>query len=130
MNYDFTLNGWDSFVRADWQYESPTKAFDNPVDQALSRDLERQINLWNASFGFVTESGLGVTFWGRNLFEDEFITTAFPVGGAARLDLGIPEPAAHLWRDRAQDLLTRRSRRMRAPLAHGRGRFSFRPCAP
>jgi len=78
VNYDFTLNGWDSFVRADWQYESPTNAFDDPSDQALSRDLQREINLWNASFGFVTDSGLGVTFWGRNLFEDEFITTAFP----------------------------------------------------
>ncbi|MEL6661263.1 MAG: TonB-dependent receptor, partial [Bacteroidota bacterium] len=68
--------------RADWQYESDSAFFDggptaaNNVlfDDAFGRD----VNNVNASLGFTSEGGLGVTVWGRNIFEHERITTAFP----------------------------------------------------
>lgn len=80
FNYDFTVANWDSFLRADWQYESNTDFFDDDANQALldSVGYTREVNLVNASLGFVSENGLGVTLWSRNLFDDERITTAFP----------------------------------------------------
>ncbi|MEL6826670.1 MAG: TonB-dependent receptor [Pseudomonadota bacterium] len=80
FNYDFTVANWDSFIRADWQYASNTDFFDDAANQALldSVGYTREVNNVNASLGFVSENGLGVTFWSRNLFDDERITTAFP----------------------------------------------------
>jgi len=80
FNYDFALGNWDSFVRADWQYESDTDFFDSPTNQALldSVGYSREVDLVNASLGFESEDGLGITFWSRNLFDQERITTAFP----------------------------------------------------
>ena len=40
--------------------------------------FSREVNEANASIGFVSENGLGVTLWTRNLFDEERITTAFP----------------------------------------------------
>lgn len=80
FNYDFSVANWDSFLRADWQYESNTDFFDDPANQALLESVgySREVNLVNASLGFVSENGLGVTLWSRNLFDDQRITTAFP----------------------------------------------------
>lgn len=79
-NYDFVLNGWDAFVRGDWQHEGESDYFDDPVNQALvdAAGFTREADLINASAGIVTENGLGVTIWGRNIFGEEYITTAFP----------------------------------------------------
>lgn len=80
FNYDFALGNWDSFVRADWQYESDTDFFDDPTNQALLESVgySREVDLVNASLGFESETGLGITFWSRNLFDQERVTTAFP----------------------------------------------------
>jgi iron complex outermembrane recepter protein len=75
--YSFDVNSLASFVRVDWQYESETDYFDDPANQALINDTHK-ISTWNASAGFTTENGLGVTVWGRNIFDDEYITVAFP----------------------------------------------------
>ena len=75
--YSFTVNSLDSFIRADWQYESPSDYFDDPQDQALI-DMEKEVSTVNASAGFTTQDGLSVTLWGRNIFDDEYITVAFP----------------------------------------------------
>ncbi|MEM1106956.1 MAG: TonB-dependent receptor [Pseudomonadota bacterium] len=72
----------DAFVRADWQYESDSAFFDGGptadnnilFDDAFGRD----VNNVNASAGITTEGGLGVTVWGRNIFNHERVTTAFP----------------------------------------------------
>ena len=79
-NYDFTFNGWDSFVRADWQYASDNDFFDDPGNNALiaTTNFDRKVSLINGSIGFVTDSGLGVSIWGRNIFDETYITTAFP----------------------------------------------------
>ena len=75
--YTFLLAGMDSFVRGDWQYEGPSAYFDDPANQALIGE-EREYSLFNASAGFTTEGGLSVTVWGRNIFDEEYITVAFP----------------------------------------------------
>jgi outer membrane receptor protein involved in Fe transport len=81
--YEFQpLNAWDAFVRADWQYESDSDFGDGgdsaAINQALEGLYDREVNNINASLGFVSENGLGITLWGRNIFDHEYITTAFP----------------------------------------------------
>ena len=81
--YDFNLGQFDAFVRADWQYESETDFFDaveagsDNFDAQAALGFGREINTVNASTGLVTPGGLGITLWGRNIFDDEYITTAF-----------------------------------------------------
>lgn len=97
-NYEFTFRNLDSFVRGDWQYQEETDFFDNPANQALLETVgySSEVNLINASAGFVTENGLGVSIWGRNIFDDEFITTAFPSVAQAGSLSGYPnQPATY-----------------------------------
>jgi len=75
--YTFQFEGLDAYIRGDWQYEGPSKYFDDPADQALIGE-EREYNLFNASIGFQSDSGIDVTFWGRNIFDEKFVTVAFP----------------------------------------------------
>jgi len=82
--YSFDVKNLAAFVRADWQYESPVAYFDAVGTGFIGTDnnallgYEKEISTINASAGFTTEGGLGVTFWGRNIFDDQYITTAFP----------------------------------------------------
>jgi len=93
--YEWTLgNGWNAFVRADWQYESDNEFFDGgptaPNNILFDDAFTREVDQWNASLGFTTEGGLGVTVWGRNIFEHERITTAFPSVAQAGSISGYP----------------------------------------
>ncbi|MGA1343939.1 MAG: TonB-dependent receptor domain-containing protein, partial [Hyphomonas sp.] len=94
--YTFDVGGLASFVRADWQYESPVAYFDaigtgfTGTDNQALIGTEKEISTFNASAGFETEGGLGVTFWGRNIFDDEYITTAFPGVAQAGTISGYP----------------------------------------
>lgn len=97
-NYEFTFRNLDSFVRGDWQYEEASDFFDDPANQALLETVgyTSEVNLFNASAGFVTETGLGVSIWGRNIFDDETITTAFPSVAQAGSLSGYPnQPATY-----------------------------------
>ncbi|MBR9835986.1 MAG: TonB-dependent receptor, partial [Alphaproteobacteria bacterium] len=97
-NYEFTFRNLDSFVRGDWQYEEASDFFDDPANQALLETVgyTSEVNLFNASAGFVTETGLGVSVWGRNIFDDETITTAFPSVAQAGSLSGYPnQPATY-----------------------------------
>jgi len=87
--YFFNVAGLDSFVRADWQYESPTRYFDDPANQALI-GIEKEVNLFNASAGIEMDNGLAVQVWARNLTNDEFITVAFPAVAQAGSISGYP----------------------------------------
>lgn len=91
-DYAFTFKGMDSYVRADWQFAEDTAFFDDPANNALigTGDYDREVNLVNASAGFVTANGVGVTIWGRNVFNDEAITTAFPSVAQAGSISGYP----------------------------------------
>lgn len=82
-NYEFSLNGWDWFVRGDWQYQTEIDLRDDPVQQAAIDDIPTEFNIINASLGFATEGGIGVSVWGRNILEEEFIFGAFPTTAQA-----------------------------------------------
>ncbi|MFN3214350.1 MAG: TonB-dependent receptor [Henriciella sp.] len=90
--YNFGLNeNWGGFFRADWQYEEDTDFYpvSSPEPRALlnATGFTREINLFNASLGFESAGGLGVTLWGRNLFDDEHLITTFPgVAQSGRFD--------------------------------------------
>ena len=71
------MKNYDAFIRGDWQYESESDYFDEPANQALIND-QKKVSTFNASAGLTTESGLSFTLWGRNIFNDEYITVAFP----------------------------------------------------
>ena len=93
--YEFdTVANWEGFFRADWQYESDTDFGDGgstaPINAALEGLYDREVNSVNASLGFVSENGLGITFWGRNIFDHEYITTAFPGVAQAGTWTGYP----------------------------------------
>ena len=87
--YFFDVAGWEAYVRGDWQYESPVDHFDSPADQALIGE-QKEVNTFNASTGFTNENGLGVTVWVRNVFNDEYITTAFPAVAQEGSIMGYP----------------------------------------
>lgn len=99
-NFDLT-NTWGGFVRADWQHESDRDFFDggdlDPQNAILdAAGITREVNTFNASLGFTNDNGLGVTFWGRNIFDDEYITTAFPGVAQEGIISGYPvEPATY-----------------------------------
>ncbi|KCZ97417.1 outer membrane receptor (OMR) family protein [Hyphomonas polymorpha PS728] len=87
--YFFDVAGWDAYVRGDWQYESAVDHFDSDAEQAAFGE-QKKVNTFNASTGFTNESGLGVTLWVRNVFNDEYITTAFPAVAQAGSYMGYP----------------------------------------
>lgn len=80
FNYDFSIKNWDSYVRADWQYSADTDFFDDPANQALLESVgySREVNEINASAGFENDHGLSLSFWARNLLDEQRITTSFP----------------------------------------------------
>ena len=74
-SYDWTLsNGWDAYVRADYQYESKAYTSDDTTDERQSK----QVDVVNASFGIQTPGGLRMSVWGRNIFDDEYLIESFP----------------------------------------------------
>lgn len=94
--YEFGVleTDWDGFFRADWQYEADTDFGDGgdaaPINAALEGLYDREVNSVNASLGFTSANGLGITLWGRNIFDHEYITTAFPGVAQAGTWTGYP----------------------------------------
>ncbi len=76
--HDFA-NGNQAFARVEYLYESDVQALENIPASIASR----QVNLLNASVGFVTESQFEVTVWGRNLTDDGYLLSGFPSVGQA-----------------------------------------------
>ena len=62
----------DAFIRADYQYEDEIQVVDNIP--GVTRDTSNV----NASFGVSMDNGLDLRFWGRNIFNHETLTSAFP----------------------------------------------------
>ena len=60
------------FIRADYQYEDEVQVVDNIAG------VTRETSNLNAALGFSLDSGLALRFWGRNLLNDESLTSAFP----------------------------------------------------
>lgn len=95
INYDFTIGDHDAYVRADWQYSSPTAYTDNPALQSLI-GFERKSNIVNMSAGINFENGTSISVWGRNIFDEQFITGAFPSIAQSGSVSGFPnQPATY-----------------------------------
>jgi iron complex outermembrane receptor protein len=93
--YTFNFEGLDGFVRGDWQHEGPATYRDDPAEQAIIGQ-ERKYDLFNASLGFTSESGISLTFWGRNIFDEEYIMAAFPAVAQLGSFSGYPnQPATY-----------------------------------
>ena len=71
--YEFDLTDKiEAFIRADYQYEDEIQVVDNIPG------VTRDTSIVNASLGLSLDSGLDIRFWGRNLFDHETLTSAFP----------------------------------------------------
>jgi len=70
-NHDFD-GGTYGYIRGDYLYESNVQTNENIPG------IMRQVNTANASMGLAFENGLGLQLFARNLFNDEYFTTAFP----------------------------------------------------
>ncbi|MGB0906369.1 MAG: TonB-dependent receptor [Maricaulaceae bacterium] len=75
-------NGTEGFLRGDFQYESPTQIVDNIVTVTNSAGqtskVEREVKTFNAAAGVSFENGVSLQLWGRNIFNDEYLLSAFP----------------------------------------------------
>lgn len=80
-NHDFA-NGMSGYLRGDFQYESPVQIVDgiptitNSAGQTSA--LEREVKTVNASMGLDLDNGVELSIWARNLFNDEYLLSAFP----------------------------------------------------
>ncbi len=75
-------NGMDGFVRGDFQYESNVAIAEGLPTATTSGgrtfDIEREVKTVNASAGMNFDNGVGVQFWARNLFNDQYLQQVFP----------------------------------------------------
>ena len=98
--YNFELNdNWSGYVRGDWQHVGDTEFFDdaanNPTSILLSQtDFSREIDTLNGSIGFESADGLAVSIWGRNMLDNQYISTAFPSVAQAGSVSGYPSQPA------------------------------------
>ncbi len=86
--YTQPMEWGEVFLRADWQYESETQVIDNVPEDVASRE----VNQFNASLGVNWDGGVELLVWSRNLFNDEYYTTAFPTTLQANSYSAYPNP--------------------------------------
>ena len=92
-SYDFVLpNGWNTYIRGDYQYESDAFLSDERGTDTITRD----VNVFNASVGTELANGMKISFWGRNLLDDEYLIEAFPSVAQAGSQTAYPnQPATY-----------------------------------
>mgnify|MGYP000666354703 FL=1 len=70
------------YVRGDFQYESPVQIVDGiPTvtnSAGVTSAVEREVKTFNASMGLDLDNGVELSVWARNLFNDEYLLSAFP----------------------------------------------------
>ena len=80
ITWNWNLNGYDGYIRLGHLYASEANLLEDPraqaVIEATGNGLKKQ-NTLNISAGIETDK-LSVMFYGRNINDDEFLTTAFP----------------------------------------------------
>jgi len=84
--YSFTMGNADGFVRADYLYEDKVPVISN-VPGILAT---REVSTINASAGLAWDNGFELMLWGRNLNNDEYLTSAFPAVAQAGSFSGYP----------------------------------------
>ena len=79
ITWNYNVSGWDSFLRVSHLYSSEAKLLENPVHQALlvaqGNGFRKQDTL-NFTAGFEKDN-ISITLWGKNINDDEFLTSAF-----------------------------------------------------
>lgn len=68
----------DGYFRAEYLYESDVQIVDNVPASIASRE----VNVFNASLGLANNKGGEITFWVRNLTDDDYFLSAFPTTAA------------------------------------------------
>lgn len=71
-------NGMNGFVRGDWQYESNVLSNEAIFTTTGAEQPFRKVSTFNAAAGLKLENGFAVQVWGRNIFNDEYVSTVFP----------------------------------------------------
>ncbi|MCH8101481.1 MAG: TonB-dependent receptor [Proteobacteria bacterium] len=84
--YRFTMGNADGFVRADYLYEDKVPVISNVPGNIATRE----VSTINASAGLAWENGFELMLWGRNLNNDEYLTSAFPSVAQAGSYSGYP----------------------------------------
>jgi len=72
--YYFELGNTEAFVRGEYTYADKVQVVENVPEDIASV----KVSTFNASLGFSWSNGLQLIFWGRNLFDDEYLLSAFP----------------------------------------------------
>ena len=65
------------FVRGDWQYESEVQSNEAIFATTGAVQPFRTVSTFNAAAG-VEIDGFALQLWGRNIFNDEYVSTVFP----------------------------------------------------
>jgi len=80
VTWNWNINGYDGYIRLGHLYASEANLLEDPraqaVIEATGNGIKKQ-NTLNISAGIETDK-LSVMFYGRNINDDEFLTTAFP----------------------------------------------------
>jgi outer membrane receptor protein involved in Fe transport len=74
VTYYFDFGSTNSFVRGEYLYADKIQVVENVPEEIASAE----VSTFNASLGFGWSNGLQLIFWGRNLFNDEYLLSAFP----------------------------------------------------
>jgi outer membrane receptor protein involved in Fe transport len=75
VTYNFELSaGINGYIRTDYLYESEVALAENVPDS-----LTREVSTFNASAGLNFPNGVNLQVWARNLNNDEYFHSAFPV---------------------------------------------------
>ncbi len=90
--YNFNVGERDAYVRGDFQFESDVQISDAIDEVDVGDNAFREQKLFNASAGIQVTDQVGLQIWGRNIFNDEFITANFPSVAQAGSFSGYPNP--------------------------------------
>ena len=92
ISYSFDLLGAYSYVRLEHVYEEDVQVVDNTPSSIAGRE----VNTVNASAGMSWSNGMEFNLWGRNIFDDEYLLSAFPSVAQAGSVSGYPnQPATY-----------------------------------
>jgi len=70
----FDMGPISSFIRGEYVYDDQTQVIENVPEEIASRE----VNMLNASWGFLVNDTWEVMLWGRNLTDDTWLQSAFP----------------------------------------------------
>ncbi len=77
-SYFYTLGDRaKGYIRGDWQYESEVQSNEAIFATTGAEQPFRTVNTFNAAAGLEID-GFALQIWGRNIFNDEYVSTVFP----------------------------------------------------